>query len=395
VLLAGGAAGIYYTTYAAHYVPRLRVVESAFVGGLLLLALAAAIVWLADRKRSEPLAVLAILLSYYTSAINEIGAFTLFSSLVLTAAAVFFLLRHGWVIVSFLSLAGTYGSYSFWRFHASLEPSTDVTSDSGFGLWFLCGYWVLFTCAVFLGPNERLPVTRRTPFLTLNNAAFFVLAALHVSDRWPGKFWLLSTSFGAVLLGLAAVASRRRSEDKSMDGAYLAQGLALLTAGLAAKLSGDQLALTLAVESALLAGCSRWRQGIIYRIASILAAVGAFALAWFEMSRNPEIIFSLGGSIALLLIFAGWYFKRTRGIVGPGEVSGEAALLVALGLGLAGIVLWSKVVSPWEPAAFAGAAIVCTASIYVLRFTELTILGQGFLAAALIAWVARYGQTAP
>src|SRR4030095_12432828 len=78
VLLAGGAATVYYTTYAAHFVQSLRVIEDALLGGILLLAVAGGIAWYAERKRSETVATLAVLLSYYTSAINSIAGFTLF-----------------------------------------------------------------------------------------------------------------------------------------------------------------------------------------------------------------------------------------------------------------------------------------------------------------------------
>jgi uncharacterized membrane protein len=73
VLLAGGAATFYSTAYAAHFVERLRVIDSPLAGGALLLVISAAIVWLAERRRSEPTALLAVLLAHYTLAINSIG----------------------------------------------------------------------------------------------------------------------------------------------------------------------------------------------------------------------------------------------------------------------------------------------------------------------------------
>lgn len=56
VLLAGGAAAIYYTAYAAHYVDGLRVIQSPVLGGGLLLMLAGGFIWWADRRRSEAIA---------------------------------------------------------------------------------------------------------------------------------------------------------------------------------------------------------------------------------------------------------------------------------------------------------------------------------------------------
>ncbi len=115
VLTAGGCATIYYATYAAHFVPALRIIESPLVGGVLLLTLGGAFVAWADRLRSQTLGAATIALSFYTATINPVASFSLFSNLVISIAAVILLARRRWVSVSFLSLAGTYGSFAFWK----------------------------------------------------------------------------------------------------------------------------------------------------------------------------------------------------------------------------------------------------------------------------------------
>jgi uncharacterized membrane protein len=130
VLLAGGAATIYYTAYAAHYVEPLRVIESPIVGGALLLGLAGAFMAWANRRDSESLALPAVLLAYYTSAINPVGLFTLFSNALLTAAAVFFLVRRGWTRLSFASLAATYGSYAYGASIISRTPGASLVNGA-------------------------------------------------------------------------------------------------------------------------------------------------------------------------------------------------------------------------------------------------------------------------
>src|SRR5581483_5634639 len=46
VLLAGGLAAVYFTTYAAHHVANLRVIDSPLLDGALLLGWAGFIIWL-------------------------------------------------------------------------------------------------------------------------------------------------------------------------------------------------------------------------------------------------------------------------------------------------------------------------------------------------------------
>lgn len=395
VLMAGGAATLYYTAYAAHFVERLRVIESPLVGGLVLLALTAAIVWYAERRKSEPTALLAVLLAYYTSAINSIGTFTLFSNLLLTAAAVVLLIRQRWVLVPLVSLIATYGSYAFWRFHSVVTTGTSGSGEFGTALWFLAGYWTLFTVAVFLVDRATAPAAQRAAFLTANNGAFFAFAALHFDAHRPDSFWMFAVGFGALLLALAAVAARRQPEDRAMDGAYLAQGIALVTVGLAAKLTGPQLATTLAVESAVLLYCSRWRHGWLYQIAAALTAIGAFGLAAWEIERRAELAVALGAPVAALLIFDAWCLKHSRGELAAMRISERAVGFALLGLALVGFVIWRSVPEVWQPAAFAVAAVVSAASIFVLRLPEVSLPGQFFLAVGVGLYSARQFGSGP
>jgi uncharacterized membrane protein len=351
VLFAGGAATIYYTTYAAHFVQGLRVIESALVGGLLLLAVAGGIAWYAERKRSETIASLAILLSYYTSAINSIAGFTLFSSLLLTAVAVYFLIRHQWTRLSVMSLMATYGSYAFWRFHQAVQHG--AAGELGMGAGFLAGYWALFTAAVFFTASSALRSVDRVAFLTMNNIAFFAFTAHRFAVGLPEAFWVFAIGFGGVLLALSALASYRGDEESSIDGAYLAQGLIAITAGIFAKFSGPQLAMILALESAALLACVRRRHGVIYEIGSGFCALAAFTFALAQINSFGSWWWSLGTPVAALLIFNAWWIKYLRGDLQMRAITGRALAFSTLGLILAGNVVWQATPDAWRPAAFA------------------------------------------
>ena len=395
VLMAGGAATIYYAAYAAHFVAPLKVIDSPLAGGSLLLALAGAFVWWAHRRQSQAIAVMTVLLAYYTSAINAIGAFTLFSSLLITGAATFFLIRNRWVAVSWVALLGTYGSFGFWRWHQASDPASyglRLAEPWGMSVAFLLGYWLLFTAAVLLAPGETLPPNRRTPFLSLNNGAFFGFAALQITDGEPSAFWWLCLSFGAALLALAEVARRRRPDDLSLDGAYLVQGLVLVTVGLIAKITGPALALTLAAESALLLGGVRLRHGRIFQIMATLAAWCAFLQCFRPfVLASPNAAASwrlIEGAVAAILIFDCWWVKQRRNTLAARQFEFSGAVFAVPGLWLVGDLLRLEVPDAWAPAAFAGVAIACTASFYLLNLPEVTFLGQLFLGVSIATWAA-------
>jgi hypothetical protein len=373
VLLGGGAAAIYYTTYAAHYVQGLRVIESALLGGLFLLAVAGGIAWYAERKRSQTIASLAVLLSYYTSAINSIAGFTLFSSLLLTAVAVYFLVRHQWVRLSALSMVATYGSYAFWRYHQLAQSGS--TGEFGMGLGFLAGYWVLFSAAVIFA-TMRAP--DRVAFLTMNNAAFFAFASHHFANHLPNAFWMFSIGFGGVLLALAAVTAYRDAEGSAVDGAFLAQGLIAITVGFVAKFSGPQLSMILALESAALLVCTRRRHGLLFEIGAGLCAIGAFFLAIAQIDSVSHWAWHLGTPIAALLLFDAWWIKYLRGELHERLVSARALVFTTLGLVLVGCVAWSIAPPAWRPVTFALIPLFALAAFRV-RLAELGFAAQLFV----------------
>ena len=310
VVLAGGAALLYYTTYGATFVRQLHIIESPLIGGVFLLAVGGAIVWLAEKRRAQSVALIAILLSYYTSAINPLGLFSLYSSLLLTSAAVFLLLRHRWTTLGWVSLVGTYGSYTFWRLYRDgnwLSLSAPHSQQALLGLAFLVSYWIILTAAVFISRFTSFSAEKRTAFLTLNNAAFFaltyqVLEANH--PAWTGRFAL---SFGVILLSLAWKARRQQAEDRFLDGAYLMQGLAALTFGFLLELHGNALTLSLLIEGTWLLLCANRRHGWIFQIVAGIVTLLGFATSLDLNVAAHEIT---GWAMVALLVADAWLSRN-------------------------------------------------------------------------------------
>ncbi len=354
VLLAGGLAAVYYVTYAAHYYPNLRVIGSPMLAGLMLIGWAGFIVWLADRRDSQTLASFAILLAFYTSAVNEIADFTLVSNGSLAVAAVFLLRRHLWRIFPFVSLLATYGSYGYWRyfhFYTALTgldewPHRRGPIDAG-GFWigaaFLSVYWLLFTWAVFSTPEQTLPTRRRAGFASLNNGAFFLLVTWSLLDDYPGSFWKWALGFGVVLLALAETGRRLpQRTDRDTENAFLLGGALLVTVGFIAYLSGWQLGLMMAVESVLLLAAAQRRANPWLVVGSVATAVLALTLTLWELFGGyPNHFRILSLAVAGLFVFNSWLSAR------PGDTAPNHRLINAAGvvyefLALILVVAWGE-----------------------------------------------------
>ncbi len=391
VLTGGGLATIYYATYAAHFVESLRVIASPVVGGALLLMLAAGIIWIADRRRWETVATITTALAFYTAAINPSGGFALFSNLVLSLIAIALFVRRSWKIIPFICLAGCYLGFVFWRFHntgALFSVSADGTPAFLYALLFPACYWLVFTVATFLGRGRSFSAGAREVFLTLNNGAFYGLAAPVFSGTRPGELWLFTLGFGVVLLGLSQVARRVSPDEKSFDATYLTQGLALGSLGLLLRFSGYQAALLFALQSAALLKISSWRYG---RILQLFSGGTALVAAWFALEglaeSSPHAALTAAG-VAVIFAINAWVFKAARRSLEVPVLEWRPAAFIALATLLMLGALLTSFHGTSALCVLVAAGILLPLSLRWHLMPELIFAGEVFAATGLVQWLA-------
>ncbi|MDB6059281.1 MAG: Membrane protein-like protein [Verrucomicrobiales bacterium] len=390
VLFAGGLATVYFATYAAHYLPPLRVITSGLIDGILLLGWAAVIVWIADRRKSEVLALFAVSLAYYTAVVTDIGLFTLYSNIILTAAAVFFLLRNRWATISIVSLPATYGAFVFWRFYHHGDFLWDLRAEQlNYGNIFLAGYWIMFTAAAFLSRSEKLLGFRRASYLSINNGAFFgmvILSMLHVNH---GNFWKFSLGFGMVLIALAAAARKLLANEPLCAKAYLTQGLVLVTVGFIAYFSGLSLALVLAAESVILLVLGGQQKSAIMHWGSALTAL--MSVPWLVLGMESHANTALGLGVGALLGFNMIWASRCERPT-PGVARALTTFFTILALFAWAYLDWKSVPTEWFGSSLAIGAVILMAAFYALKIPEGVLLSQTYLIGSQVLWM--YSATA-
>ena len=392
VLFAGGLAAVYFTTYAAHHIEQLKIIVSPGLDGALLLAWAAFMVWVADRKKSEVLALFAVGLAYYTSIITRVGLFTLYSNLVLTAAAVFFLMRNRWAALTLASLVATYAGYAFWRFFDGSEWHW-ASPEQGLwtGTYFLISYWVLFTAAVFLSKDEKSAGQNRAGFLTLNNGAFFTGFLLTMLQVNTGGFWKFSLIYGSVLLVLAEVARRVLAAEPLAKNAYLTQGLLLVTVGFITKYSGLQLALILAAESVVLLITGQQRKNLVLLAGAYIAAGLAVGWGMDGMRQFDSRSLWLGASLGALMMVNTILAHRQSSSTAPAAIGFRLRVppsyFTVLALAIWFVATWDNTARVHVPLVLGAEAMLLILSVYLLRAPEVTLFSQGYLLLAQLIWV--------
>ena len=382
VLLAGGFAGVYFTTYAAHVIEPVKIIDNATIALLLLFAWGGFMVWVADRLKSETIALFATGASYYATYVPLIHSgdvpndwVILFSNLVLAVAAVAFMLRNRWLKMPVLSLSASYAGFLLWRLRGGDDASLTIAVS------FAVSLWVVYTAAVFLSRSGAFSDRQRAMFLTANNAAMFALLTVDVLKDHEAKFWILPMVVGVALLGCALAAARWLEDQSLSRKSYLTQGLVLVTLGLMTMGMADSYkGPILAAESVVLLFMAIRRNNFIIQIGSLIVVAIAAVYALNDTRLGSEDFFLAGLFTGLIFLFnarlchariesAGESLLRPRVsyLTGMALVVGLFAYLSAPGVVPSG---------DWVPAILLATTVLFTVSVYRLKIREFVLLGQ-------------------
>jgi hypothetical protein len=392
-LAGGGLACLYYTLYGATYVTPLQVIHNQLLGGFLLLVWSAYVLYLAEKKKSELLSVFAIALAYFSSAITPVGDFTMVANLILSLTAVVFLIRNAWAGLSYLCLVGTY--LGLLRQFVVYDGTSDYWFDLAHNISFstssvyLAGAWIIYTAGIFLCTTPQFAAGKRMAFLCLNNGALIGLLTLAAHLSGFGHIGSILCLLGGIFLATSYLAKSVRADADDIAGAYLMQGLALATGGIAIVYTGVTRGLLITVESVFLCASGAFSRNIIFRIAGYVSALLGTGYLFGEIvfNNHSSWILPLGGTAAMLA--NAWlarreFWKETREVASTWFVYSSAYyILLALGLLTTGIFCL-QTSDAWSTVDLAFAALVLTLSIYLIPLFELPLLSQALLMLAQI-----------
>ncbi|GAA5484155.1 hypothetical protein Hsar01_03396 [Haloferula sargassicola] len=345
VLLAGGMAFFYWCAYAAHHVPRLRVIDSALLSTGVLLGAAAAIVGVSVKRNARVTAVMGLLLAAYSTVLQPMNWLSAGSNLLLAAAGVGLAAWKQWRGPGVAAMVGTYGAYFFWHLAGAAGGGVEAAS-----LAFPALLWAVFASPTLArGGLPGFSEYGRGWWTGLNNAAGFGLFLLTWIELGKGELWLVPAGWGVAWL---AIGGWMRGRSRGTE-TYLVQGLVALTAALVMKLDGYQLGLGLAIEALVMAGAF-WRFRKWPELAfSVLAMVGAFGWA-IELESTP--LWCLA-SMAVVLAGAAALLRRARPEDWLKAFSRTGAALVALGAAGVGLTWWWRLPQGWQAAVAAAVAL--------------------------------------
>lgn len=306
VLAAGAIATLYYTSYAAHYIDRLRVIDSPLLGGILLILSAAACLVYALWKKSTTTAIFSIVLAFYSTSINPVGGFTLISGLILTLSGVTLLDKLRQSAIGFTTMLGAYLSFIYWQLLVNQGAGYQHAS------WFVLAYWILCTAVVLKQRIQSKPFFSEKQLLTytsLNNSFFIFLTSINFSTmQFHSSLWLNIATIGVSFTALSLYLYQKKNNPSlpnTLAHLFLGKGFALIALALCIKLSGTSLAISLTIQAslALIAGTYSQRKLLLHAgYLALILGFGIYATAIVEAGTiRHSIMLSIYAALAVFL----------------------------------------------------------------------------------------------
>ena len=173
-------------------IPEARVIQSPFIGSLVMLAVAAGMIVHSFRYRAQAVTAVAYFAAFAALAATPSSPFAVVSLVPLAASLLYLAARFGWHSMALFGLAATY---------LTCLSRGDSNAPLATTQALFLTYWLLFEGFDLIRVARRLAGQGLDLLFPLNTAAFLSLSYLTWSHRQPGQLWLASAFAAAIFLG--------------------------------------------------------------------------------------------------------------------------------------------------------------------------------------------------
>jgi uncharacterized membrane protein len=268
--VGGGWALLFFVTYAMYHIAAAQVIHSELADLVLMLAVAAAMVWHSLRYRSQVVTSLAFLLAFLTITISQQTVYSLTAGLVLAAGLAVVVGKMQWFELEIFGIAASYFNHYLWLRHI-IEPMNGkhhMFPEFLPSAAILVSYWIIFRVSyVWRSPaNSRQENISAAAALLNAGSLLGLLKYQSVHPEWA--FWALLAMGGVeTALGQLPVTRRRRTAVIMLS----TLGAVLLIAAFPFRYSGARLSVLWLAEAEALFLVGVWIGEIVFRRIGMLA----------------------------------------------------------------------------------------------------------------------------
>jgi hypothetical protein len=395
--VGGGWALLFFVTYAMYHIAAAQVIQSEAIDLVLMLLVAAAMVWHSLRYRSQAVTSLAFLLAFLTITISQETVYSLTAGVVLAAALAVVVGKMQWFELEIFGIAASYFNHYLWLRHI-IEPMNGKHHQFPEFLpsaAILVSYWIIFRVSyVWRSPADAKQENISAAAALLNAGSLLgLLKYQSVHPEWA--FWALLAMGGVeVALGQLPVTRRRRTAVIMLS----TLGAVLLITAFPFRYSGARLSVLWLAEAEALFLVGVWVGEIVFRRIGMLALaavagqmISVDAARVFGMRSDDGYVhsdFKLGTlflvATVVFYLNSHWVLPRWRGLFTHKfdntvvqRFSYAACLLLWIGVWIAFPEAWTAV--EWS---VLGVALALIASR--LKIPELGYQGKLMMLAAVI-----------
>ena len=271
-LIGGGWALTFFVTYAMHFVPYTRVIDTQWVDLVLLFLVAAVMVVHTLRYDSQVVTGLAFLLAFTTVAISQNTIYSLSAGSILALGLVTIVHRRRWFELEIFGILASYINHFIWlstvivpmaghhRMFPEFVPSTVL----------LCLYWATYRWSYIARRIDSANQERISTLAALLNTSLLLGLFKYQSIRPELAFYALLL-LGAVELSLGQLPATRRRRIAFIILSTI--GIILLVAAIPFKYSGMDTAVIWLAEAQMLILAGVFTREILFRRFGLLVAL--------------------------------------------------------------------------------------------------------------------------
>ena len=395
--IGGGWALLFFTTYAMYHVPAAHVISSQALDLVLMLIVAAAMVWHTLRYRSQVVTGLAFLLAFSTVTISHDTVYSLAAGIVLAAGLATICCRMQWFELEVFGIAASYLNHYLWLrpiiepMNGSRRPFPEFVASAGI----LIAYWLIFRLSYIARRVKDAAQERVSTTAALLNSVLLLLLFKYQSAHPEWAFWaLLAIGTWEVALSQLPITKHRRSAVVVLSTV----GIILLIAAFPFRFSGTRLAVLWLFESEALVLIGVWTREVVFRRLGMAAAlVTAGQMISFDAARIAGMRFDGADThpdyrLALVFLVAAAVFYLTTYWVGVRWKALFASEVERRGLqwlSYVGAIMlfagaWIAFPQSWTVVAWCAMALALTVLEKRVAASELRFQAHSFVAASLI-----------
>ncbi|HKB53024.1 MAG TPA: DUF2339 domain-containing protein, partial [Ramlibacter sp.] len=393
--IGGGWALLFFVAYAMNHVAAARVLSSAGLDAVLMLAVAALMVAHTLRYDSQVVTGLAFLLAFGTvtiSSLDRVDVYSLTAGVILALAIAIIALRRRWYELEVFGILATLGNHYLWL-RPIIEPMGahhHAFPEFRASALMLFAYWAIFRASYMLRrPDPRLygpELENVSTVAALLNTGLLLAVMKYQSLHPEWAAWVL-LALGAVELICALISRPRRR----MAFVVLATvGSSLMVAALPFHYSGTSLSLLWLLEGETLFLAGIFTREIVFRRLGLLVTLPIVVQLIFLNTQRATFapdprLGTVFGFAALIFWFDAHVAGRRWPELFKADVDRQALWAVSYAAAFLGLFgCWVALPDAWTSVAWAAIGLLLAIAARRFDIAQLTNQANIFAAAALL-----------